>query len=258
MPENDLLLLIEAAQEAGHIAARYWRNSPRVWEKPNQQGPVTEADLEVDAMLRERLTAARPDYGWLSEESTDDPNRLSTNRAFVVDPIDGTRAFMNGDRTFAHSLAVVEDGKVLTAVVFLPLRNKLYTAELNCGARLNDVQIFTGDRVELDEAEVLVARPALEQQFWNGPVPQVHRHLRPSLAYRLCLVAEGRFDGMLTLRDSWDWDIAAGALILSEAGAVITDRTGDPLSFNTKHPASHGIVAGTPQIHRQIVDRLAD
>ncbi|MHC0052282.1 inositol monophosphatase family protein [Actibacterium sp. D379-3] len=257
MPENDLSLLTEAAHEAGHIAARFWRNAPKSWDKPDHQGPVTEADLAIDDMLRDRLIGARPDYGWLSEETTDSPARLSTRRAFVVDPIDGTRAFMNGDRTFAHSLAVVEDGIVIAGVVFLPLRDKLYTAALGQGATLNGAAIGAGRRATLDGAEILVARPALEQKYWNGPVPDVHRHLRPSLAYRLCLVAEGRFDGVLTIRDSWDWDIAAGTLILTEAGACITDRQGGALRFNTAHPASPGVVAGSPAVHREMVQRLA-
>lgn len=257
MPESDLDLLTDAAHAAGHIAAKYWRNSMRCWDKPDNQGPVTEADIEIDTMLRETLLAARPDYGWLSEESVDNLDRLGTRRAFVVDPIDGTRAFMNGDRTFAHSLAIVENGIVQTALIFLPLRDKLYSATLGGGAFLNDVQIQVGSQSQLDGADILVPRPALEPQFWQGPVPKVQRHLRPSLAYRLCLVAEGRFDGMLTIRDSWDWDIAAGALILSEAGAIITDRGGAPLKFNTRHPASQGVVAGSPMVHQEIVARLA-
>uniref|UniRef100_UPI0035681BB5 3'(2'),5'-bisphosphate nucleotidase CysQ n=1 Tax=Actibacterium sp. TaxID=1872125 RepID=UPI0035681BB5 len=244
MPENDdLKLLIDAAHEAGHIAARYWRNAPKYWDKPDHQGPVTEADIAIDTMLRESLIAARPDYGWLSEETADSPDRLKNRRLFVVDPIDGTRAFMSGDRTFAHSLAVVEDGQVRAGVVFLPLRDKLYTATLGGGAALNDVAIRTGTRQQLEGAEVLVARPAMEPQFWNNNVPSFSRNLRPSLAYRLCLVAEGRYDAMVTIRDSWDWDIAAGALILTEAGAVISDRKGAALQFNTAHPASGGVVA---------------
>ncbi|WP_318527633.1 3'(2'),5'-bisphosphate nucleotidase CysQ [Actibacterium sp. XHP0104] len=253
---DDLTLLIDAAHEAGHIAARYWRKSPKVWHKPDHQGPVTEADIAVDTMLRDTLLAARPDYGWLSEETADSPERLRNRRIFVVDPIDGTRAYMSGDRTFAHSLAVVDQGEVKAAVVFLPLRDKLYTASLGGGAALNGTPIATGTRADLEGAELLVARPAMEPRFWQDRAPKVGRNLRPSLAYRLCLVAEGRYDAMVTIRDSWDWDIAAGALILTEAGAVISDRKGNPLSFNTPHPASGGVVAGNAAIHRQIIDRL--
>lgn len=256
MPGNDLPLLTAVAYEAGHIAARFWRKSPKVWHKPDHQGPVTEADLEIDAMLYRTLTSARPDYGWLSEETEDDTARLAARRTFVVDPLDGTRAFVDGERTFAHSLAVVEDGQVISAVVLLPLRNKLYAAGLGKGASLNGTPIHSGTRDTLEGAHVLLASPALDGRHWRGAVPVLHRHLRPSLAYRLCLVAEGRFDAMLTIRDSWDWDIAAGALIVTEAGGSISDRSGQALQFNTPRPMSHGVVAGAPAIHSEIVARL--
>ena len=120
MPEADLDLLIAAAQEAGQLALGYWRNRPREWDKGDGAGPVTEADLAVDARLRARLTAARPDHGWLSEESPDDGSRLGRRRLFVVDPIDGTRAFIAGETGWALALAVVEDGRVTAGVVHLP------------------------------------------------------------------------------------------------------------------------------------------
>lgn len=256
MPGNDLALLKAVAYEAGHIAARFWRKSPKVWHKPDHQGPVTEADLEIDAMLYRTLTSARPDYGWLSEETEDDETRLAARRIFVVDPLDGTRAFVEGERTFAHSLAVVEDGQVLAAVVLLPLRNKLYAAALGEGASLNGTPVHCGTRDTLEGAHVLLASPALDEKHWRGAVPALQRHLRPSLAYRLCLVAEGRFDAMLTIRDTWDWDTAAGALIVTEAGGRISDRAGQPLLFNTPRPVSRGVVAGAPSIHGEIVARL--
>ena len=112
MPARDLALLTEAAREAGRIALRYWRNSPQVWDKGGEHGPVTEADLAVNDMLKAKLLAARPDYGWLSEETPDSADRLAVDTVFIVDPIDGTRAFIAGEETFAHSLAVVQRGKV--------------------------------------------------------------------------------------------------------------------------------------------------
>jgi myo-inositol-1(or 4)-monophosphatase len=256
LPESDLALLIDAAHAAGHVAARFWRQSPRTWTKDDHQGPVSEADYAIDNMLRDTLTAARPDYGWLSEETEDGTARLSARRTFIVDPLDGTRAFLNSDRTFAHSLAVAEEGRVVAGVVFLPLRDKLYTASLGGGAALNGTPIRSGSRSGLDGAELLVAGAAMQPKYWRGHAPQIHRHLRPSLAYRLCLVAEGRFDAMLTIRDSWHWDIAAGALILSEAGAIVTDRLGSAIDFNTAHPVSRGVVAAGPALHGEMLARL--
>ncbi|HDR28194.1 inositol monophosphatase family protein [Rhodovulum sp.] len=257
MPATDLALLIEAAKAAGRIAERHWRRKLRVWDKPGHQGPVTEADLEIDAMLRERLMAARPGYGWLSEETEDGPARLGAERVFVVDPLDGTRAFLEGDKSFAHALAVTAAGRVVAAAVYLPMLDKLYAATAGGGATLNGVPIRASGRALLDGAAVLTARPALDPCHWAGPPPRLRRSLRASLAYRLCLVAEGRFDAMLTLRDSWDWDTAAGSLIATEAGARVTDRAGAALAFNTEIPISRGVIAAPPPLHDEVIARLA-
>ena len=148
MPDSDLDLLIAAAEAAGDIATRYFRAGHAVWDKEDGQGPVTEADLEVDAMLRSRLVAARPGYGWLSEESDDDSTRLARDSVFIIDPIDGTRAFIEGHETWAHSLAVVRRGRPAAAVVYLPVPGKLYAAQAGGGARLSRrvLQAFPADR----------------------------------------------------------------------------------------------------------------
>ncbi|MFV0359554.1 3'(2'),5'-bisphosphate nucleotidase CysQ [Tropicimonas sp.] len=256
MPANDLPLLTEAAHAAGRIALRHFRAGFSVWEKDGDQGPVTEADLEIDAMLRDMLIAARPDNGWMSEESPDDPDRRHRSRVFVVDPIDGTRAFADGTPTWAHSLAVIERGAPVAAAVFLPARDKLYTAARGAGARLNGAPVSASGRRQLDGADILANHHALNPKNWHGGAPAVVRHFRPSLAYRLSLVAEGRFDAMLTLRDTWEWDIAAGALIATEAGARVGDRFGKPIGFNSPGRTSAGILCAAPGIHDEIVNRL--
>ena len=130
MPASDLALLIDAARKAGTIATGYFGNDPDVTDKPAGAGPVTEADLAVNRMLHDTLGAARPDYGWLSEETEDNADRLSTDRQFVIDPIDGTRAFIAGNRDWAHSLAVVEGGQVRAAAVYLPMEEELDGADV--------------------------------------------------------------------------------------------------------------------------------
>ncbi|MDQ2094525.1 3'(2'),5'-bisphosphate nucleotidase CysQ [Rhodalgimonas zhirmunskyi] len=258
MPETDLALLVEAAQEAGRIARTYSGATAQSWEKPDNAGPVTECDLAVNRMLEERLRAARPDYGWLSEESEDNEARLEAETVFVIDPLDGTRSFMEGGRTFAHALAVVRNGLVQAGVVYLPLLDKLYTATYGGGAKLNGTPIKTALKPGLDRATVLAAKPVLQPRFWKGGVvPDIDRVYRPSLAYRLCLVAEGRYDAMITLRDSWEWDIAAGALIMAEAGAVVTDRYGAPLRFNNARPKVAGVLAASRAVHAEMRAALA-
>lgn len=255
MPAPDLALLTEAARGAGRIALRYWKQSPQVWEKPGQ-GPVTEADLAVNDYLRGLLRPARPDYGWLSEEDADGPERLGAERVFILDPIDGTRAFIAGEETFAHSLAVAERGRVVAGVVYLPALDRLYTATAH-GPALKDGQpIAASHRAGIEGATLLTTHPNLAPEHWPGGVPEVKRSFRASLAYRLCLVAEGRHDGMLTLRDAWEWDIAAGSLIASRAGAVVTDRLNGGLQFNTAHPQARGVIAAAPGLHGALIGRL--
>ena len=246
MPATDLALLEQAAREAGEIARRHFETgNARRWDKPGGAGPVTEADLAVNRHLHAMLPAARPDYGWLSEETEDGAERLDAGRVFVIDPIDGTRAFIEGSRDWAHSLAVVEAGRVTAAAVHLPMRDLTYLAAAGEGATLNGERIAASTTAALADATVLAAKPNLAGRFWRkGAPPDFRRSFRSSLAFRLCLVAEGRYDAMLTLRPAWEWDIAAGSLIVDEAGGRSSDQKGKPLAFNNPHPQVPGVVAG--------------
>ena len=232
MPERDLDLLVEAAREAGKIAMGFWRQDPKVWDK-GQNDPVTEADLAVDQLLKELLLGARPSYGWLSEETPDSGDRLSTEKVFLVDPIDGTRAFVDGHETWAHSLAVVERGEVVAGAVYLPAREWIYAAEKNHGATLNGQTISVSPRDNVAGATVFANKAAFDPKYWARPPDDLIRKFRPSLAYRLAACGEGKVDAMITFRDAWEWDIAAGALIAQEAGAKVTDRDGSALVFNS-------------------------
>ncbi|WP_099827794.1 3'(2'),5'-bisphosphate nucleotidase CysQ [Oceaniglobus indicus] len=256
MPGDDLSLLIDAARAAGDIALPHWRADPEVWDKGGGAGPVSEADIAVDTMLRETLTAARPGYGWLSEETEDTGQRLTREHVFIVDPIDGTRAFVGGERTWSHSLAIARNGAITAAVVFLPVTGKLYAAEAGQGATLNGAPIHASATTDPDTATILSAKAVVNPANWRAPMPGFTRHFRPSLAYRLCLAGEGRFDAMLALRPTWEWDIAAGTLIVTEAGGTVSDRTGRPLRFNNAHPQTNGCLAAGA-VHGALQARLA-
>lgn len=255
MPEPDVALLEAAAREAGALALDWVGKPNAVREKPDGHGPVSEADLAVDSLLRGRLTAARPDYGWLSEESEDGPRRLEAARLFIVDPIDGTRAYLAGQPTWALSLAVVEAGRPVAAVVFLPAFARIYAAAAGGGALRNDTAIAASARAELDGARVMATSSQLAAEHWPGGAPSVDRRFRPSLAYRLCLVADGQVDAMLTFRPTWEWDIAAGALIATEAGARVTDGDGAPLAFGQAQPLVPGVMAAGPRLHAELLAR---
>jgi myo-inositol-1(or 4)-monophosphatase len=256
LPARDLALLTDAAREAGRIALRYWRKDPQVWDKGGEHGPVTEADLAVNDMLKVRLLAARPDYGWLSEETPDSVDRLAVDTVFIVDPIDGTRAFVAGEETWAHSLAVAHKGRVTAGVVYLPAIDRIYVAS-ETSAPLRDGEVIrSSGRDRLEGANILTTKANMVPEKWPGGVPEITRSFRASLAYRMCLAAEGRFDGMLTLRDAWEWDIAAGSLIAERAGAVVTDLTGAALRFNSPGAQARGVLALPPGPHAEALRRL--
>ena len=138
--------------------------------------------------------------------------------------------------------------------MFLPAKDKLYAAALGGGAALNGAPISVVTPGV--ETRLLATKPNFDPKHWPGGVPEATRHFRPSLAYRLALVAEGAFDGMLTLRDAWEWDIAAGALLVTEAGGVTSDAHGAPLRFNNPHPQTAGVIAAPNELQRRLLDGL--
>ena len=252
MPATDFALLEDAARAAGEAALRYWRRNPDVRDKGDGQGPVSEADLAANAVLEERLRGARPGYAWLSEESPDHPASRASGPVWIVDPIDGTRAFLKGEDDWAVSVALAVDGVAVAGVVHLPAKGITYAASKSAGAARNGAAIRATD-APADPPTVLTTKANLKPEKWPNGLPAIRRKFRPSLAQRLCLVAEGRYDAMLTLRDSWYWDIAAGALIAAEAGAMATDRNGAALGFAAQVPQTAGCVVGPAVLHGTLI-----
>jgi myo-inositol-1(or 4)-monophosphatase len=236
---EDLELLRTSAVAAGIIASSFFRRDVKSWNKENAS-PVSEADILVDRYLASSLLAARPDYGWLSEETADNPSRLQCDRVFVVDPIDGTRGFLRGEDSWTVSLAVVEHGIPVAGVVFAPARDEMYDAAKNCGARLNGKAIKRSRRA--GAPPVIPAPGAVHQEMQSAGLHYTRGPAYPSLAYRLVQVATGKLDAAVARRGAQDWDIAAAALILDECGIHFADVcTGFPL-FNRKD-VRHGALA---------------
>ena len=250
---SDLALIEAATRAAGEVALSYWKLDPRQWDKDDDAGPVSEADIAVNDLLHRHLMTARPGYGWLSEETDDDTARLACGRVFIIDPIDGTRAFLAGEDSFAISVAVADQGQIVAGAVFLPAKARMYTATLSGSACVNGQPIGVSSQTDIAEAHVLTQKASLSAEHWRGGPPVFQRHFRPSLAYRLCLAAEGRFDAMLTLRDAWEWDIAAGVLIAERAGAVVTDGHGGALRFNSAARQTAGVIVAPPALHAAIL-----
>lgn len=239
--EDDLKLLKSAAVHAGIIALGFFRTELKTWTK-NATSPVSEADIAVDRFLANALRGARPDYGWLSEESVDSQERLSHRRVFVVDPVDGTRGFIKGEDSWTISLAVVEDGRPVAGVVYAPVRDETYVAGKGLGATCNGAPIMAmrhpgRERLIPAPAAVHHELNALGLDYEKGP-------LYPSLAYRLVQVAAGRLAASVARRGAQDWDIAGADIILSEAGARFEDVCNGTPIYN-KEQTRHAALAAT-------------
>ncbi len=253
---DDLVLISEAARAGGALALAHRAAGVQVRTKSDGT-PVTEADEAVDRLLFDTLTAARPDYGWLSEETADDPSRLRTARQFIVDPIDGTKAYLQGDPWYVVSIAVVEAGQAVAGVLFAPALDELYQATRGGGATLNGRPIRASGADRLEGAGMLGDAPMFADPRWPTPWPPMRIADRNAIAYRMALVASGAFDAALALSSKRDWDLAAAALICQEAGAVVTDHQGGELSFNSPGARLPSLICAAPGLHADILSRTA-
>jgi myo-inositol-1(or 4)-monophosphatase len=253
---DDLDLLRAVAHEAGRLALSLQETELDIRRKPGGS-PVTNADLAVDELIKARLRAARPDYGWLSEETVDDRSRFSTRRLFLVDPIDGTVAFMKGRPWWTVSVAVVEDGRALAGVIYAPRLDETYEAERGGGARLNGAAIHASACADLEACAMLGPAGAFTHLTGPEPWPQMRIENRNSIALRMGLVAAGAFDAAVALSPKADWDLAAGLVIAEEAGAVATDHKGRPLRLNGESALHPSLVCAGPALHTLILQRTA-
>ncbi len=248
--------LVSAVREAGRLALPKFRSQLRSWTK-DKSSPVSEVDIAVDELMRGRLSAVAPDYGWLSEETADDGKRVKSRRVWIVDPIDGTRAFIAGIPDWTIVAALVEDGRPLAAAVFAPVTEAMYTAARGAGAMLNGTRIAAsgGDRID-------GARMAGPKKYFTGlsalagrmeVMPRIH-----SLALRLARVAEGAVDVAFTAAHSHDWDLAAADLLVHEAGGALTTLEGRTLIYNRADPVHGALVAAGRARHATLVGLLGD
>lgn len=253
--EADLALIVEAAHAAGELAGELRAKGLEVAYKAGNS-PVTNADLAADVLLRERLGQARPDYGWLSEETADDPARLCKRRLFVVDPIDGTRAFLNDRPWWAVSIAVVEDQRPIAGVVFAPEVGETYAARVGAGATLNGEPIRTSETCVLEDCAMAGDPRMFTSPRWPIAWPQMRVEQRNSTAYRMCLVAAGAFDAAVAPVPKHDWDVAAADLIATEAGCFVGDHFGRTFSYNGESPLQASLICAAPGLAPLILERV--
>lgn len=255
---KDLETLKRVAREAGALALDYFeRSDVRFWDK-SKGHPVTEADLAVNNLIRERLMAARPEYGWLSEESALSEATRTAKRVWIVDPIDGTRAFMRQEPYWCVGLGVLDSGRPRAAVVEAPVLGERFHASFDGGAFLNGDPIRVTECGAEEGCRLITNEGMLTHPAWPIPWPKVElaRPKPNATLLRMCWVAAGKFDAVLTLWRKSDWDLAAGTLIVEEAGGVATTHLGEPYVFNRGEPAQRSLLAAGKPLHSLLSARV--
>jgi myo-inositol-1(or 4)-monophosphatase len=248
---RDARLLQATVREAGSLALSLFGTELKNWIK-GTSSPVSEADIAVNDLLEARLRSATSDYGWLSEESADDADRLSRRRVWIVDPIDGTRSYLAGKPDWCVSVALVEDAAPVIAAVFAAASDEFFFALRGEGATLNGLAVQATGGTDIDFARMAGPKPLVERLKASTGDISIHPRIG-SLALRLCRVADGRLDAAFAGGQSRDWDLAAANLIVQEANGRMTTLSGDPILYNRRE-VTHGVlVAAGRERHASIV-----
>jgi myo-inositol-1(or 4)-monophosphatase len=251
---RDAALLTGTVREAGALALSLFRTELKNWIK-GASSPVSEADIAVNDLIARRLRSATPDYGWLSEESADEEARLDKKLVWIVDPIDGTRAYLAGREDWCVSVALVADARPLMGAVFAPASSEFFFAQAGRGSSLNGTAIQATSGIALDFPRIAGPKPLVERLNRNGGEISLHPRIG-SLALRLCRVADGKLDAAFAGGQSRDWDLAAANLIVQEANGSMTALSGDTILYNRRE-VTHGVlVAAGRDRHASIVEQF--
>jgi myo-inositol-1(or 4)-monophosphatase len=251
----DAALLRDAVREAGALAMRHYHSGLKSWDK-NYNDPVSEADIAIDRLLHARLAEARPAYGWLSEETADSKDRLSRPWTWIVDPIDGTRAFIQQRPEFAVAAALVHDGKPVLAAIFNPATDQFFFAAAGQGAEMNGRAIRVSDHQGLARARFMGGKKWFEHHGGHRRAPDATFAYRNSIAYRMALVANGEFEAALSAGEKSDWDLAAADLLVREAGGLVTSPSGKTFTYNGPRTRHADLIAAAPGVHAELVALL--
>jgi myo-inositol-1(or 4)-monophosphatase len=251
---REATLLKDTVRQAGRLALSLFRTDLKNWTK-GTSSPVSEADIAVNDLLESKLRSATPDYGWLSEESADDEARLGKPLVWIVDPIDGTRAYLAGREDWCVSAALVGEASPVLAAVFAPASDEFFFAMRGQGATRNDVPIHATTGADMDFSRMAGPKPLVERLNRAGGEISLHPRIG-SLALRLCRVAQGSLDAAFAGGQSRDWDLAAANLIVQEANGRMTALSGDTILYNRREVAHGVLVAAGRERHASIVSHF--
>jgi myo-inositol-1(or 4)-monophosphatase len=249
--------LVKAVREAGALALSMFKTPLKNWTKGEALSPVSDADIAVDVLLRERLTSDGAAIAWLSEESVDDPVRLEARYVWIVDPIDGTRAYIAGLPDWAVSAALVENGRPVAACLYAPVSDEFFFAVVGQGATRNGVAMVAAAGTGLAQARIAGPKKFLDRLQAIVPPFAVMPRTR-SLALRLARVAEGTFDVAIAGGNSHDWDLAAADLLVHEASGALTSFGGGTVTYNRPVPRHGTLVAAGRDRHAALIELFRD
>jgi myo-inositol-1(or 4)-monophosphatase len=256
-PTAEAERLAASVREAGALALSMFQTPLKNWTKGAAASPVCEADIAVNDLLRARLTGEAAGFGWLSEESVDDPSRLDARYVWIIDPIDGTRAYIAGLPDWTVSAALVENGRPIAACLFAPVTAEFFTAVVGAGATRNGHSIAATAGTTLADTHIAGPRAFLERFTAIAPAITLVPRIR-SLALRLARVAEGTLDAAFAGGNSHDWDLAAADLLVHEAGGALTPFGGGPMIYNRPVPRHGMLVAAGRDRHAAIIELLCE
>ena len=251
--KRELTLAKKAARVAGEILRGHWRRGGYEIGSKGIDNPVTAADLEADRALKKLLHDPFPEYGWLSEETVDNDARLKCRRVWIVDPLDGTKEFINGIPEFSVAIALVEDGVPILGVTYNPIKREMYWAARGVGCHLNAHRVHVTRTRTLKGATVLASRSETARGEWQVFHGMLKVSPTGSVAYKLALVAAGKGDATFTRSPKSEWDIASGAALIIEAGGVITDIKGREIRFNQPSVKLEGLIADNRILHPALI-----
>lgn len=254
----DLLrIAIEAAREAGGAIRGYYKDSYTVKDK-GQDNPVTDADLASNAILEARLRGARPAFGWLSEESVDDPARLDCEWAWIVDPLDGTKEFTLGIPEFVISIGLAQDGAAQLGVLYNPITDELFAGFVGGGATLNGKPCRVSSHLTLEGARVVCSRTELKKGVFDRWSGQLTPQAVGSVAYKFGRVAAGQAEATFTPQPRNEWDLCGGVALVLAAGGRCTNGAGEPYTFNRRNPLHQGVAATNGHLHPAILGLIRE